>query len=862
MKIMIKNEDRTDEVESYKFEGDKCKIKYYKSDTIYNNFAKDVKIYNTTGTEVFNYLCQLAEETKVAESDHSALKVSYDNILYCQDAILGKFFSGARFRTLENSKPLIFPFRFNKSQYEATEKALTNGLSVIEGPPGTGKTQTILNIISNALINNQSVAIVSNNIAAVENVRDKLKKNNYDFLFAQLGSKSHRLAFFDNYEKEVPDIKNWRLDDHKVETLMERVLLDSKAINLLLKKENRIKELIEEKRRLDKELQYFRRFYDSNGFVTDKKYAFLTANFERVLSFIVDIEEKRITERKNTLIDKIQLFLKHGFYKYNELENNEIEVISNYHVQYYKLKLNRIDEEISQLESELTSSKFAELKDRHCDNSKQIFEHYLSHRFKKTKGNYSNDNFKKNLEEFISDFPVILSTTYSISNCLPKNGMFDLVIVDEASTVDIVKGVLAMSCAKQIVFVGDLKQLPHIPIESKLKAPDVNYDNQKHSILSSIRSIYDNEVSSTLLKEHYRCHPDIIRFCNLKFYNNELLIFNDYNNKSPVTVINTQKGNHSREHRIGDKGLINIREIAETEDLVNNIIAQNQVIDVLTNPKHEFGFEVTSPDDIGFATPFRKQANEAKEVLLAGIETDTVHKYQGREKKLMVFSTVLDKTRVAQVKKKFVTDPNLVNVAVSRAEKHLVVITDESAFQTSGDNIGDLIRYINYQDESNIKSGTVVSVFDLLYKDYSHTLTARLEKSKQYSSRFASERIVESLIVDVLKADEFSSFDYKTQLRLFHLIQDLSKCNDSESEYVKNNASVDFVIINIFDQSPVLVIEVDGFEYHVNKQEQIIRDEKKNSILEKYNIPLLRYRTDGSLKEEILRNDISKALNV
>lgn len=57
------------------------------------------------------------------------------------------------------------------------ENIYKSNISVIQGPPGTGKTQTILNIIVNlAIMQNKTVAVVSNNNEAVKNVKDKLKK--------------------------------------------------------------------------------------------------------------------------------------------------------------------------------------------------------------------------------------------------------------------------------------------------------------------------------------------------------------------------------------------------------------------------------------------------------------------------------------------------------------------------------------------------------------------------------------------------------------------------------------------------------------------------------------------------------------
>ncbi|KPX54874.1 ATP-binding protein, partial [Pseudomonas amygdali pv. photiniae] len=75
---------------------------------------------------------------------------------------------------LESSGNFIFPFGLNESQLQAVEQAFLSQISVIEGPPGTGKTQTILNIIANILLQGKTVAVVSNNNSAVENVYEKL----------------------------------------------------------------------------------------------------------------------------------------------------------------------------------------------------------------------------------------------------------------------------------------------------------------------------------------------------------------------------------------------------------------------------------------------------------------------------------------------------------------------------------------------------------------------------------------------------------------------------------------------------------------------------------------------------------------
>lgn len=57
---------------------------------------------------------------------------------------------------------------------------------------------------------------------------------------------------------------------------------------------------------------------------------------------------------------------------------------------------------------------------------------------------------------------------------------------------------------------------------------------------------------------------------------------------------------------------------------------------------------------------------------------------------------------------------------------------------------------------------------------------------------------------------------------------------------------MDFLIIDSINKSPQLVIDVDGVKFHAEGTRQSERDTMKNSILKKYDLPLLRFRTDGS----------------
>ena len=152
---------------------------------------------------------------------------------------------------------------------------------------------------------------------------------------------------------------------------------------------------------------------------------------------------------------------------------------------------------------------------------------------------------------------MVLSTTYSIKGTLSIEHIYDYLIVDEASQVDLATGVLAFSCARNIVIVGDLKQLPNVLTEDDIRTSDAiwqkysldeRYRFSTHSLLSSALEIWQ-DAPVTLLREHYRCHPKIINFCNQKFDHGQLIVMTkDHDEPDVLTMYRTIAGNHARGH--------------------------------------------------------------------------------------------------------------------------------------------------------------------------------------------------------------------------------------------------------------------------------------------------------------------------
>jgi hypothetical protein len=125
------------------------------------------------------------------------LRPAYDRLGFIHpESVLNSFLAG----TLIESNPMdiapTFPFHCNLSQRRAVENALTYSVSIIEGPPGTGKTETILNLIANiTAVQHKTVGIVSFGNAAVDNVHDKLDKLGFGHVIGNLGRKQKREEF-------------------------------------------------------------------------------------------------------------------------------------------------------------------------------------------------------------------------------------------------------------------------------------------------------------------------------------------------------------------------------------------------------------------------------------------------------------------------------------------------------------------------------------------------------------------------------------------------------------------------------------------------------------------------------------------
>lgn len=785
---------------------------------------------NKNGGSTWDYLRKLAAETGLlTEDDESILSKQYELVDMKRDNVPLAQYLGDKSELAAHPLPkqVYFPFGCNASQKSAVEAALTHQVSIIQGPPGTGKTQTILNIIANLLVEGKSVLVVSNNNSAVENVAEKLDGEGLGFIVAKLGSVKNKEAFIDS-QTSYPDMTAWTITEPKMVNQLAKESLEK--VSQGFDGQLRQAQLKAEYDALLKETKYNEMLQAnevSGSWLNGKS----STKLIRLFNLYQMMVEK---EQKPSLWFRLKWSFSLDWKMFSFLNCQPSSVINSLGSAYYYSRKAEIEQELQTIESQLQSIDLKQNVKDLRSSSLQILKSIIAKRYGAgVRRIFTIKDIKPRTEEFLKEYPVVLSTTYSAKSCISKDMVFDYVIMDEASQVDIKTGALALSCAMNAVIVGDDKQLPNVVSREEALAlsaiqttysVDDRYNAITHSFLQSCAEVF-NEAPVILLREHYRCHPKIIEFCNQRFYDGELVAMTTDNDEENVLqVIRTVKGNHARGH-------YNQREI-----------------DVI---KQEVMPEYVDSASVGIITPYRDQANEVNKALGQDIAS-TVHKYQGRECDTIIMSTVDNEPT------EFSDDANLLNVAISRAKTHLCIVTNGNEMPQES-NLAQLIAYMQYNN-FQVRDSKLHSVFDLLYKQYTAERLA-YEAVHPAVSEHLSENIVYELLVKAIAELGMTNTDVLCHYPLSRLIGDWNLLTDEEQSFAESPFShVDFLIYNSLTKQPLQTIEVDGWQFHKNSDVQQYRDTLKDQLLIKFGLCPHRISTTDTVNVETIKSLLQESL--
>jgi superfamily I DNA and/or RNA helicase len=632
---------------------------------------------------------------------------------------------------IDNVLDNYLPLPISSAQLKAIKNAFGYEISYIQGPPGTGKSHVISAIALASIFLNKKVLIVSQKAEAIRVIKEKVSP------FLTFDTSIPPIIYFDkNIKGELRESIKYMLNTYSNSILLKEEIKkaerDVKKIRGELETLN--KEINSYKKELEENLEIEKRFTEINEKFQKLKKEFESKHYS--LSKNIKPIDLKILEKFNKLLEYIDVIerLKHEtiatrHYKFNAVRNILIYfkpiIDKNYLIKAYEkrfispflkdiidvsytiLELNQLRKQIrdnnewlrktiehrekrkKELQRELikVENKLRILKSLLSIEHKEELERFsnLLRWVKPSKIKTSQNQIK--WENLLEIFPICISEIRNLNEILPmKENMFDMVIVDEASQVNLAEIIPVFYRGKSICIVGDHKQLSlnstglqflNRTLDrftwEKYKPGNLNYvdaENKslivtKASILDFIRSEQNNfNIVEVMLDEHFRSLPALARFTNEKFYEGKLKIMTETPDKALINCFYPVKVSGTR------KGKVVEEEAFEVINIINSIIKDRRYKDV--------SLPEIIPDDfsIGIVSITRDQVDFIRELLDEKFDTDTLNKFkiivgtpeqlQGQERDVMIFSLAVDENSIKSVG--HYQEARRFNVATSRAK--------------------------------------------------------------------------------------------------------------------------------------------------------------------------------------------------
>lgn len=640
----------------------------------------------------------------------------------------------------------------NVYQEAAVDRALKSRLSVVTGPPGTGKSEVVVAIIANAILQEKSVLFASRNNGAISVVQERIEKvlgKGKGFFrlggdFDKIAQDNVRALLNQPVRNELPEKKEKAsaYDDayKELETVLASILVYEAATEEAREAEAKFQNALAALNldavtlpiSFDEELRA-----SLESLVTEvqsaewlKKIPLAGSKlFERKLDKLNSRESaaiKRLAAKLSVTSDMLVKQAAQDERNWSQFILKAIELL-----RASSRAVSAADALKQLLPPETLYEQLMSPRRTMCERSPEKFAYFLNelltNKSRETEFRQGAQQFNEvvgkrqdpvvHLEHPMSGvlgaLPCWAVSNLSVSGRLPLTpGLFDIVIIDESSQCDIPSCVPLMFRAKQAVIIGDPMQLGLI---TNLAAQTEDTLLRRHKISHpgafrySGNSIYDLAAASaptesqTFLAQHYRCHPEIIQFANSSHWYDS--------NLEPVT--NTEYLKKPSNINLGISWL----EVEGTLKHEQTGVWIPEEVERITNQvtrllNHE-RFEGT----VGVVTPFRRMANALQEAIeRSGIHqatleasrfrADTAHKFQGDERDVIFYAPCFHPDMPNMHKRFLSSQKNVFNVALSRAKSAFVVVGSKEAMRTSEiDYLRDFVSYSEHLGQKRPSEG-------------------------------------------------------------------------------------------------------------------------------------------------------------
>jgi DNA replication ATP-dependent helicase Dna2 len=282
----------------------------------------------------------------------------------------------------------------------------------------------------------------------------------------------------------------------------------------------------------------------------------------------------------------------------------------------------------------------------------------------------------------LRDASVVAATTATCGSRIMREQSFDVALVDEASQLTEPETHAAVNLADRFVLVGDHQQLPPVvrsdgeaPASKNTSGEERSDDPRVNDLSTSLfeRLINDHPEAGVMLDRQYRMAQGIQAFASREFYDGDLRPASGEVAAQRLGDLPEVTASGLAADLRGNGGVSFVDPGGHTDGNTNPVEAERvaEVVD-------EFLVAGVEPAEIGVIAPFRAQVAEIGRRVGADVTVDTVDRFQGSSKEVIVVSFVA----TGDLESPIFEDHRRVNVALTRAKKSLVLVGDESALRS------------------------------------------------------------------------------------------------------------------------------------------------------------------------------------